>query len=92
MALIGVNQPDMALDLGEQFVVYLDVAVGGATDQKFLLSFHVLQVKLVHFSVVGSSKHLELDSVIGFAFLLSVFWVQVDYNISFAHIHQHVIL
>ena len=80
---------DVALDLGEQLVVYFNVAIWCSTDDD-ASAVHIIQAVLVNFSVVRSTKDLQLQ----------VLWdkprmslsAQIDNNVCLSDVDQHIVL
>ena len=59
-----VLHSDVALDFGEQLIVYSDCTFGSSTHQNVVLSeLHLVYVEIVDVSVVRSSKYFQSECV-----------------------------
>lgn len=88
-----ILNPNVTLDFGQQLVVYFQIALRCPSNQNFLVAaLHVIDTKLVHLAVVWASKHFKLECFIGHSLLLGSFRIEIDHNICFAHVYEHVVL
>ena len=87
------TQTDVALDLAEQLVRDFDIALRGPTyEDVALVLFELLEVEVVDLTVVWTAKHLESQGRERLALLISSQRVEVNYDVCFSYIYEHIIL
>lgn len=91
MLVVDVLKLHMALNLGQKFVVDFDITLRSSSNQDVIAVLHFVVSKFIDLSVVGTAKHLELELFKRSALFISVFRAQIDNNIGFTQVDEHVV-
>lgn len=86
-----INTFYMALDLWQQFVADVDVAVRRPAYRYFFISvLHLVLAVLVLLTWTRSPKILQSQSVIRLAKFFGILWLHLHEDVNIADIHEHV--